>query len=262
MNKKTKSVSDTRTVRAVERALDLLELLMSSQGPMNLAEISEQSNLHPSTAHRLLATLDKRDFVQQDENTKLYELGTKFMFPAVSMQSYQMLRNLAKPILQQIADRSGEGASFSVRSGNHAMPIAKISSGRTLDISLQNGALLPIHATAVGKAILSMLPGNEVRDIIEKEGMAPSTVNTITDFQKLMTILKEARNAGYATDYEEWEIGIRCIAVPVLASDGNVIGAIGVSGPAGRLTPGEMYRIADVIKTGGCMLSEKLGYKS
>lgn len=261
MSRKLKSSADTSTVRSVERALDLLELFMETTRSMSLAEVSERTSLHPSTAHRLLATLDKRNFVNQDSNSKLYSLGTKFMFPIDGVQSFQMLRNMAHPVLQKISDQSGEGVSFCIRSGNHAMCIAKVSSGRSVDISLQNGALVPLHATAVGKAILSQLAPDEVRRIIELEGLAPSTVNTITDIRKLETILKEARSDGYAMDYEEWEIGIRCIAVPVLAVDGNVIGAISVSGPAGRMSPGEVQRIANLIQAGGHKLSEKLGYK-
>lgn len=257
-SKNLNNVEASTTVRSVERALDILEILMNQSRPISLREISDRTKLHPSTAHRLLTTLDKRFFVSQDSSTKLYTLGPKFSIPLHGTRSFELIKNLSYPILQRTSEQSGEGASFSVRIGNQALCIAKVSSGRSIDISIQNGAILPMHSTAVGKAILSQLSTEEVEIIINTTGLTPSTSNTITDRKKLLTVLKETRDQGYATDYEEWEIGIRCIASPVKDINGHVIGAISVSGPAGRFSFSEILRLASIVQVNSQLFSQKL----
>jgi DNA-binding IclR family transcriptional regulator len=261
MGIKTTSDGEGTTVRSVERAIDLLEELMSQSAPISLAELSERVSLHPSTAHRLLATLESRRFVYQDGVSKLYSLGPKLLYPAQGGQTSQVLRNFVNPILQEISTATGESTTMAIRSGNHALGIAKATSGRAVDVSLQSGALAPLHCTAVGKSILSNLDTLEVVKIIEAEGMSPNTPNTITDLSKLLDELKCVRSQGFAVDNEEWEIGIRCVAVPVFSEDGRVFGAISVSGPAGRITKEKAEDLAGVIRQSAARLSARLGYR-
>jgi IclR family transcriptional regulator, KDG regulon repressor len=258
-----KSVSDGEgtTVRSVERAVDLLEELMSQAVPIGLVELSERVNLHPSTAHRLLSTLENRRFVYQDDVSKLYSLGPKLLYPAQGGQTSQVLRNFVNPILQEISQATGESTTMAIRSGNHALGIAKATSGRAVDVSMQSGALAPLHCTAVGKSILSHMDTLEVVKILEAEGMAPNTPNTITDLSKLLDELKCVRSQGFAVDNEEWEIGIRCVGVPVFSEDGRVFGAISVSGPAGRITREKAADLAKLIRQSAAKLSARLGYR-
>jgi len=261
MNRRNKSGGETNTVRSVERAADLLEALMASSSPLSLAELSEQAKLHPSTAHRLLATLDSCDFVYQDSSSKLYSPGVKLMFPAPGLQKYYILRNFASPILNEISGEVGEGASLAIRSGNHAIIIAQATSGRTVDVSLRSGMLIPLHSTGVGKAMLAHLPLIEVDKIITEQGLSPSTPNTIVNKDLLVQELVAVKQRGFATDNEEWETGIRCIAVPVFRSEQLVVGAISVSGPAGRMLQDMDLKIAGSIREGAAKLSAKLGYQ-
>jgi DNA-binding IclR family transcriptional regulator len=257
---KSSSDRDGNIVRSVDRAIDLLEELMSEKVSLSLSELSDRTKLPPSTAYRILATMEKRRFVYQDSESKLYTIGPKLMYPTQSGQSSQALINFVTPILQEVSHTTGESASMTIRSGNHAMCIAKAMSGRSVDVSLQSGALAPLHCTAVGKSIMSNLDTIEIVKIVEEEGLKASTPNTITDLGKLLTALDEIRTQGYAIDNEEWEIGIRCVAVPVFSGDGKVFGAISVSGPAGRITPQITASLAEVITLGANKLSIKLGY--
>jgi DNA-binding IclR family transcriptional regulator len=258
---KSSSDGDGNKVRSVERAVDLLEELMAQSSPISLVELSERVKLHPSTAHRILATLELRRFVYQDADTKLYTLGPKLLYPAQSGQPSQALRNFVTPILQEISQTTGESTTMAIRSGNHAMAIAKAASGRSVDVSLQSGALAPLHCTAVGKSILSNLDTLEVVKVIEAEGLAPNTPNTITDVSKLLDELKRVRKQGYSVDNEEWEIGIRCVAVPVFSEDGKVFGAISISGPTGRITKEKAPGLAEKIRKSAAKLSARLGYR-
>jgi len=258
MAPKSQSKGDSLTVRSVERAADLLEVLMSADNPVSLSDLSQTVDLHPSTAHRLLATLGKRKFVYQDPDTKLYSPGVKLMYPVPGLRQYYVLVNLVTPILRDIAQSAGEGASLAILSGNHGMVVAKAASDRSVDVSLRNGVLVPLHCTAVGKAILAHLSPENARRIFQAEGLPPSTPNTIVDLERMVAELVKIRKEGYAIDNEEWETGIRCVAVPVFSASSEIFGAISVSGPAGRMTPEIIERIANVIQVSASKLSEKL----
>lgn len=260
MKKKRSTGTDGTTVRSVERAVDLLEVLMSSPRPINLAELSGKVGLHPSTAHRLLATLEKRSFIYQDPVSKVYSPGLKLMYPAPGMQQHHILQNLVTPYLQEISRKTGEGASMAIVSGNHAMVVAKAASGRSVDISMLSGVLVPLHCTGVGKIILAYLDPGEVKRIINQEGLPASTLNTITDFDRLQEELQKIQKQGYAVDNEEWETGIRCVAAPVFSSGKNIFGAISVAAPSGRILPAKYPQFAEVINTNAAKLSAILGF--
>ena len=261
MGSKSASDGEGTTVRSVDRAIDLLEELMSRAVPIGLVELSERVKLHPSTAYRLLATLENRRFVYQDDVSKLYSLGPKLLYPIQGDQTSQVLRNFVTPILQEISRATGESTTMAIRSGHHALAIAKANSGRAVDVSLQSGALAPLHSTAVGKSILSNLDTLEVVKIIEAEGMVSTTPNTITDLNNLLEELKCSRAQGFAVDNEEWEVGVRCVAVPVFSENGKVFGAISISGPTGRITSEKAIDLAGVIRQSAVRLSAHLGYR-
>lgn len=249
MNDDGKAVEASNTVRSVERAIDLLEILMSTTRSISLTELSDRTNLHPSTAHRLLATLEKKQFVHQDQESKLYSPGSKLMlFLADGSRSFGYLRNQVIPTLQEITEKLGENASFSIRNGHKAMLLAQVSSGRLVDVRIQNSIQAPLHCTAVGKVMLAYLDPIEVNRILGEAGMPPLTPNTITSSDKLEKALSRVRQAGYAADFEEWVEGIRCVAVPVFSGEENVLGAISVSAPASRLSREGVQRFGEQLK--------------
>lgn len=244
---KENTVEASTTVRSVERAVDLLEILMSTVEPLSLTELSETAGLHPSTAHRLLATLERKHFIHQNNKSKQYTLGPRLNFLLVGgSQPYIYLRDRVTPILQEIAAELGENVSFSVRNGYKAMLLAQASSGRLIDVQIQD-AILPMHCTAAGKVMLAHLPQAEVQRIMAEAGMPALTSKSITDLASLQDALRLTRQRGYATDMEEWVEGIRCIAVPVFSVKPKVIGAISVSTPASRMTSELERHFADVI---------------
>lgn len=247
MNDKQKT-DDGYTVRSVERAMDLIEALMSAREPVSLKALSARVELHPSTTHRLLATLDRRRFVYQDPESKLYTLGPVLMNPSQGPRLLQSLQSLAMPVLKRVSKRLGESASLAIRDGNHAMLIAQVSSDRGVNVTIQSGSQVPLHSTAVGKVILAHLPSSEVERIILEAGMPAITPNTLTDLEQLKPALINIRQEEFASDNEEWVIGIRCVAAPVYYRDGNLLGAVSISGPAGRIYPEKDAYFADIIR--------------
>lgn len=259
MDHSVKSTGASNTVRSVGRAIDLLEILMSASEPMSLTEISEQAELHPSTAHRLLATLEKKRFAHQDEDSKLYSLGPKLnLLLAEGSRPYAYLRDQVTPILQQIAEELGENVSFSIQNGYQAMLLAQVYSGRLVQVRIQDAIQAPLHCTAVGKVMLAHLGPDEVRHILRETGLPSLTPQTITGITELEAELDRVRERGYATDMEEWVEGIRCVARPVFAIGNRVIGAISVSVPASRLTQEQQLHFAGVIGKFTAKLADRI----
>lgn len=255
---KEKTAEASTTVRSVERAVDLLETLMSTAEPLSLTELSERAGLHPSTAHRLLATLEMKRFVHQNDKSKQYTLGPRLNLLLVSgSQPYIYLRDRVTPILQDIAAELGENVSFSVRNGYKAMLLVQTSSGRLIDVHIKD-TVLPLHCTAAGKVILAHLPHAEVRRIMVETGMPALTSKSITVLDELEDVLQLTRQQGYATDMEEWVEGIRCIAVPVFSVKPRVVGAISVSTPASRMTSKLERHFADVLGRCASHLADRI----
>jgi DNA-binding IclR family transcriptional regulator len=258
MNEESKHAGEITTVRSVERAVNLLEILFSYRQPVSLAELSDRADLHPSTAHRILATLDKKRFVYQDPDSRLYSLGAKLLFPAQQFQFINYIRNQAIPILQEVTHELGETASFSTRNGNQVMLVAQVSSGRLVEVTLQPGVEAPLHCTAIGKVLLAHLEPAEVDEIIKETGLPANTPNTLTEADQLTLALEEARQAGYAVDNEEWVEGIRCMAAPVFFSTEDVLGALSISAPANRFTKEQDSQYAAAMMKYANKLSQRI----
>lgn len=258
MNIKHKGDGESTTVRSVERAANLLDILISVSQPMSLAELSERADLHPSTAHRILATLGKKRFAYQDPASKLYSLGPKLLFPAQQFQSLNYIRNQAIPILQEVTQQLSETASFSTRSGNQAIVLAQVSSGRLVEVILQPGARAPLHCTAIGKVLLAYLEPGEVDQIIKETGLPANTLNTLTDANQLALALEEVRQAGYAVDNEEWVEGIRCVAAPVFFSAETVLGALSAAAPASRFSAEQDHHYSSVMMEHATKLTQRI----
>ena len=252
------SQNENSAGRTLGRAIDLLEVLLSASTPLALGEIGSRVNLHPSTTHRLLSTLVKRKFVFQDSSTKLYSLGPKLSFPSKAQAVIVNYQNIATPILSELSRNTGEAASMAIKSGNQAMYIAQATVGRLVNMFVQIGALVPMYCTGVGKVILSHLPSHEVTSIVENEGFTQITPSTIMNFQQLSQELAGIRANGYAIDNEEREIGIRCIAAPVISAEGKLISAISISGPAGRISPDKDAEFARIVCATASKISQRL----
>jgi IclR family transcriptional regulator, acetate operon repressor len=154
-----------------------------------------------------------------------------------------MLIKVSHELLKQLAQESHETAQLAVREGNHAIFIDSAISNQVITISGRLGELTPLHCTAHGKALILDYDTAELEAVFSKHPLEAYTKNTVTSVKQLAAICKETRKRGYATDNEEYVEGIRCVAAPVRAEDGQVIGAIGISAPLARF-PEDRYAVA------------------
>jgi len=230
-------------VQSIERAFDLLEMLADAGGALGLSELSTVSGLPLPTVHRLMRTLVNRGYVRQ-EASRRYTLGSRLI--RLGEISSRMLGTWVRPFLGQLVRLTGETANLAMLDGDEVVYIAQVPSPHSMRMFTEPGRRVRPHCTAVGKALLALIPPGEARALLERDGMPAYTPATITDADLLLAHLEVIRKQGYAVDEGEQEVGVRCFAVAVPDAPGLL--AISTSGPQARMTDEAAARIVPALQ--------------
>lgn len=247
-------------VQSIERALRILEELAEENEGLGVTELSKRLDLHKSTVHRILTTLLTFEYVEQDTITERYRLGIKLLYLGGSILERLDLRKEAGSIIRQLALDVNETVHLVIPEGHQVVYIDKYEGNRTIRMYSQIGRKSPMHASAVGKAILAFSSKKLLEEILEL-GLKKYTENTITDPEKFKTHLMEVKKQGYAVDNEEREEGIRCVAAPIFGYNNNVIGAISISGPTVSVTEDRVEELSEKVIDSAKEISIKMGSK-
>lgn len=222
-------------IQSVAHALDVLEEFRGDVDELGVTELSKKLKLHKNNVFRILATLQSRNYIEQNKANDNYRLGIKCLELGQTFIRQRGMLKQVKPILEQLAQQTGETSYISILRGNEVVYLDAVEATTTVRVISRVGLHMPIHATAAGKALVW---GESEEDLRRRfsGGLKGYTKNTITDLDALLRNLAEAREKGYATDLEEFEEGLRCVGAPIRDYTRKVIGALSVSGPAHRLT--------------------------
>ncbi|MQA75804.1 MAG: IclR family transcriptional regulator [Solirubrobacterales bacterium] len=185
-----------------------------------------------STTLRYLATLVQLRVLERDERGR-FRLGLKLVELAGGRLGNDDLASVAEPLLRQLVILSGETVHLGVPSGAHMVYIAKVESPQAIRLVSRIGSRVPMYSSAMGKALLARLAPERRSELLGR--LEPRTPKTIVDARALAAELEETRKRGFSIDDEENETGVRCVGAVVLATGGEPLGAVSVSGPAGRL---------------------------
>jgi IclR family acetate operon transcriptional repressor len=234
---------DASGVRSVDRAASLLLALGESQGEAGVTELARRLGLHKSTASRLLATLQRRGLVDQDEESGKYRLGVVVIRLAEHAERTLDLRAIALPELERLARNSHENAGLGVMDGDQVLFVAQADGPNLIPSGDWTGRASTLHANASGKVLLSSLAEREVLRIVRR-GLTRHTDRTITELEPLLEELARARRRGYATAASELEPGLNAVAAPVRDARGQVIAAVEVWGPSSRVSPIRLPELA------------------
>ncbi|WP_213996066.1 IclR family transcriptional regulator [Tepidanaerobacter syntrophicus] len=248
------------TVQSVERAFKILEELATEKEGLGVTELASRIGLHKSTVHRMLTTLLSLGYVEQNTSSEKYRLGMKILFLAEAILDRMDIRREAHDLLEELSSKANEAVHLVVPDGFHAVYIDKLDSNKTIRMFSQIGRTVPLHASAVGKAILAFADKEFVEEAI-KQGLTKFTKNTITNPKELLKHLEIVRKQGFAIDDEENEEGIRCIAAPVFDYTGKVIGAISISGPTVSMTHEKVERLSKDVIDCANKISQRMGWQ-
>src|SRR5712672_2477824 len=222
-------------IQVIERMTRLLEVLSQHPEPLGLKQISQYTQLHPSTAHRILAALSADRLVDRVEPGS-YRLGMRLLELGNLVKSRISVRELALPLMRELHSQTGETANLSVRHDDEIVYVERSSSGRSaMRVVHVIGARASLHVTAAGKLFLLEDGFARQRDYAKRTGLAMHTKNTITSLALLERDLERIQRQGWATDNEEAEIGVRCVAAGIRDDAGGLVAALSLSTPADRM---------------------------
>ncbi|NEE04714.1 IclR family transcriptional regulator [Phytoactinopolyspora halotolerans] len=243
---------------AVVRCLRVLELLADSGGSMSLTEVADALDLPKSSVHHILTALNEFGWVERDPDTLRVTLGLRAWEVGQAYDLAQSLSQRARTYMDQVRDKLSETVRLAVRSGSDQVCIAKTQGPHKLVFDQRVGARLPCHATGLGKALLTGLDDTEI-DALYPAGLERFTENTVADLPALKAELATAREAGYAEDYGEYILGIRCVAVPVRSRGDQVVAALSVSGPTRQFTDAHVHESIEALRAAAASLGLRLG---
>ncbi|MDA8354642.1 MAG: IclR family transcriptional regulator [Firmicutes bacterium] len=227
-----------KTVRAAERALDIL-LCFTRQPELSLTEIARMTELNKSTVFRLLATLEEKGFLIRNAETEKYRLGFRIWELSAHLSRTDDPAILFLPEMEQLRDQLEETVSLYVRDGLERVRVQAVESLQAIRRVAPVGARMPLAVGAAGK-VLASFSSPVVLDRILSDPEWPENV----DQKAYLAQLDRIRRQGFATSVEEREAGTSAVAVPVFGQDGNIMAALAVSGPVGRLT---LERMEEVV---------------
>ena len=249
-------------VQSVDRSLMILEELARHKKGCGVTALANAMGLHKSTTHRLLTSLLNRGYVKQDLETNNYCLGTKLLFLAGALLESMDLRHIARPYIQDLANKTQEIVHLAVLDGEEAVYIDKVESIRANAIRIysQIGKRVPLHSTGVGKVLLCDMDFDKVKTLLKEEDMTRYTFNTITNYKDFEIELKKIKAQGYGFDEIEHEEGIRCVAAPIYDRNGKVIASISIAGPIIYVTEERVPELVKLITQTTQMISYQLGH--
>ena len=231
----SKAERKSPTIQVLERAFGLLDLLATHQDPVSLKIISEQSGLHPSTAHRILGDLTIGRYVDRPEAGS-YRLGMRLLELGNLVKARLDVREAALGPMRELHKITHQPVNLSMRQGDEIVYIERTYSERSgMQVVRAIGGRAPLHLTSVGKLFLAQDEPPRIRAYATRTGLAGHTKNSITELGVLERELSRVQKFGTARDNEELELGVRCMAAGILDDQGKLIAGLSISAPADRL---------------------------
>ena len=249
---------DGHAVRSVDRAAALLLALGECPAEAGVSELARRLGLHKSTASRLLATLERRGLVEQDEGSGKYRLGLVVIRLAERAERTLDLRTIALPELERLARVTRETVTLGIVEADGCLTVAQVDGPNMVACPDWTGRTTPLHCVASGKVLLAAMAERDVLRIA-RPGLPARTERTITGLEALLEELARIRRRGFATAFSEWIEGTNGVAVPVADARGRVIASIGVWGPAFRVTAGRVAEIVTSTREAAVAVTVRLG---
>lgn len=244
------------SIQVIERMMKLLDALAQYPGPVGLKQLAHLTGLHPSSAHRILASMAKGRLVERAE-PGTYRLGLKLLELGNLVKVRINVRQTALPSLQELAHELGETVNLILREDDEIVYVERIASTRSMIRVVQLiGARAPLHITAVGKVFLAEDGREKCLEYARRTGLPVFTAHTISDPQQLVREIGQIKKQGYAFDREEAEKGVCCIGAGIYGTDGKLVAGLSVSAPADRIN----WKWAGRIKDFADRISHALGY--
>jgi IclR family acetate operon transcriptional repressor len=246
------------SVQVLDRSLLLLELVAAADGAA-LTELAEQSGMAPSTVHRLLTSLAQHGMVSHDAETGAWTIGVKAFEIGTAYLRFRRLGTISRPFLKQLMEECGETANVAIEDDGDVVFISQMESHAPMRAFFRPGRRGPIHASGIGKAILSTWPDRRIETLLAGRSLQRFTDKTRDTLSSLLEDVAEIRARGWSVDDEEHTLGMRCVAAPIFDEYGDAVAGISISGPAVRLPDNKMEAFGPVVRAAAARLTAAMG---
>ena len=226
-----------------------------------MTDLSLRVGMPPSTAHRVLATLEKQGFVELDSSTQEWAVGVEAFRVGCAYLGRTNLVESARASMRYLTEETGETANLAIADRGDVVFVSQVESHNPIRAFFRPGTRGFMHASGIGKALLANLPGEEVEKILLKKGCPEFTPKTITAPAALFADLDEINKRGWALDDEERYSGMRCIAAPIYNSFAEAIAGISVSGPTVRFPDNAIPEMGPKVKRAADEVTKIIGGK-
>lgn len=255
----TAAGSTPGAVQSLGRALDLMESVAMAEQGAGLTELAKATGLAPSTAHRLLKTLQQRRYVNHDAERGLWFIGVQSFTVGAAFLRTRNVVAAARPVMRQLMEDSGESVSLAVLDGADAVYLAQIECRAMMRALARPGGRAPLHCSGVGKALLAALAEEERAPLYRRVDFTRYTEHTLTDADALEAALRPVTARGFAIDDEEFALGLRCVAAAIRDEYGEPVAAISCSGPTARVTAERVASLGQLVAAAATEIGAALG---
>lgn len=234
-------------VQSLVRALRILRVLAESGDGMSLTDVAQVVGLAPSTAHRLLTTLQQESFVRFDQESRAWQVGVQAFVVGNAFVRVRDMVPLARPWMRRLMEESGETANLYFETEGEAVCMGQVECRQMMRAIARPGGRVKMHCSGAGKAILAWLPDAEVTRILQRHGLARVTERTLDTPRRLRADLAGIRRRGFSIDDEEHAVGQRCVAAAIFDQLGQPVAALSLSGPTARITDDRLPVLGSLV---------------
>lgn len=253
----------TSFLKSAERTLDVLEFLSKNRS-VGITELADIVKIGTSSAHRILATLQKKGFAVQDPDTGRYALGHMvFQLTRSVMHMIEPVKYV-RPHLDELCRKIGENIAFGVITPgkDRTLILAEEVADKAVIAKPILFQRFPIHVCPCGKAYLLTLDDRELKTVLSRSGMDQFTNHTLVTFSSLKNQLTQFHNAGYILSRDEFSVGLSAMGNGICNADGRFAGAIMIVGPSFRFTNKSVRYWGKVLQETTARLSLEFKVKS
>lgn len=248
------ALTDPSFMTSLARGLAVLRAFSDSRRALTIAQISQKTGIPRAAVRRCLHTLKQLGYAEAEMNN--FSLRPKVLTLGYSYLSSTPLAVSSQPYLNSISQALNESCSLAVLDDSEVLYIARSATSRVMSVALNAGSRLPAYCTSLGRVMLAHMAPDELDAYFAKTKLRPMTERTVVSQKRLREILAGVRQAGYAINDEELELGLRSIAVPVRGASGKVLAALNVGAQAARVSTAQMEReFLPVLQRGAQELS-------
>jgi IclR family acetate operon transcriptional repressor len=248
----------TTSVHALDRGLALLKVIAEADG-LTLNDLAQRTGFAPSTAHRILTTLEAHRFVVNEENRGLWYIGVGAFCTGNAFLRNRRLAGIGRHVMRGLMEQTGETVNLGIEDQGEVVFISQVESDDTLRAFYRAGTRGALHASGVGKALMAEFPAERVRQILFRTGLKRFTGKTLVDPTQLLEQLAESRRRGWAIDDEERTEGIRCLAAPIFNEFSEAIAAVSISGPTVRMTLERLGEYGPLVRRTADAITSSIG---